>query len=58
MAAGAVCGQEMASPRPADRPLEILLYDWWPVRAQARLYDRLAVTQVSVRRVDAAEKAP
>jgi hypothetical protein len=40
------------------RPLEIFLYDWWPVRAQARLHDRLAVMQVSVRRVDAAEKAP
>ena len=39
------------------RPLEIFLYDWWPVLAQARLYDRLAVMQVSVRRVDPAESA-
>jgi hypothetical protein len=31
------------------RPLEIFLYDWWPVRAQARLYDRLAAMQVSLR---------
>jgi hypothetical protein len=23
------------------RPLEIFLYDWWPIRAEARLYDRL-----------------
>jgi hypothetical protein len=31
------------------RPLEIFLYDWWPIRAQARLYDRLARMQVSVK---------
>ena len=31
------------------RPLEIFLYDWWPVRAQARLYDRLAAMAVSLR---------
>ena len=24
------------------RPLEIFLYDWWPIRAEARLFDRLA----------------
>jgi hypothetical protein len=24
------------------RPFEILLYDWWPIRAEARLYDRLS----------------
>ena len=24
------------------RPLEIFLYDWWPVRAEARLFERLA----------------
>lgn len=30
------------------RPLEIFLYDWWPLRAQARLYDRLGRMQVSV----------
>jgi hypothetical protein len=30
------------------RPLEIFLYDWWPLRAQARLYDRLATMQVSL----------
>ena len=23
------------------RPLEIFLYDWWPVRAEARLFERL-----------------
>ena len=31
------------------RPLEILLYDWWPILAEARLYDRLAVMAVEVR---------
>ncbi len=24
------------------RPLEIFLYDWWPIRDEARLFDRLA----------------
>jgi len=31
------------------RPLEVFLYDWWPIRAEARLYDRLAVMPVRVR---------
>jgi hypothetical protein len=30
------------------RPLEILLYDWWPIRAEARLFDRLAVMPVRI----------
>lgn len=30
------------------RPLEIFLYDWWPIRAQARLLDRLGVMNVTV----------
>ena len=28
------------------RPLEILLYDWWPIRAEAQLYDRLSAMPV------------
>ena len=24
------------------RPLEVFLYDWWPIRAESRLFDRLA----------------
>jgi hypothetical protein len=28
------------------RPLEIFLYDWWPIRAEAQLYDRLAAMPV------------
>ena len=30
------------------RPLEIFLYDWWPIRAQARLFDRLAEMPVTI----------
>ena len=30
------------------RPLEIFLYDWWPLRAEARLQDRLAEMDVRV----------
>jgi hypothetical protein len=36
------------------RPLEIFLYDWWPIRAEIRLYDRLATMPVRVVRGDAA----
>ena len=39
------------------RPLEIFLYDWWPVRAQARLYDRLAAMKVSLRGAPAERQA-
>jgi hypothetical protein len=28
------------------RPLEVFLYDWWPIVAEARLYDRLAAMPV------------
>ncbi len=31
------------------RPLEILLYDWWPIRAQAQLYERLSAILVRLR---------
>jgi hypothetical protein len=31
------------------RPLEVFLYDWWPIRAEARLFDRLAVMPVRIR---------
>jgi hypothetical protein len=30
------------------RPLEVFLYDWWPVRAEARLYDRLSAMTVRI----------
>jgi hypothetical protein len=30
------------------RPLEIFLYDWWPIRAEAKLYDRLSTMDVTV----------
>ena len=28
------------------RPLEIFLYDWWPIRAEAKLHDRLSESDV------------
>lgn len=30
------------------RPLEVFLYDWWPIRAEARLFDRLSEMPVQV----------
>jgi hypothetical protein len=30
------------------RPIEIFLYDWWPIRAEARLFDRLGSMDVQV----------
>ena len=30
------------------KPIEIFLYDWWPIRADARLADRLAVMPVRI----------
>lgn len=37
------------------RPLEIFLYDWWPIRSEARLQDRLGNMDVSL--VDASPQA-
>ena len=31
------------------RPLETFLYDWWPIRAEARLYDRLGSMAVTIK---------
>jgi hypothetical protein len=33
------------------RPIEIFLYDWWPIRAEARLFDRL--NRMEVRTISA-----
>ena len=30
------------------RPLETFLYDWWPIRAEARLFDKLSAMPVHV----------
>ena len=30
------------------RPMEIFFYDWWPIRAEARLFDRLSAMPVSI----------
>ena len=35
------------------RPIEIFLYEWWPIRAEARLYDRLSSTPVRIEPVAA-----
>lgn len=31
------------------RPMEVFLYAWWPIRAEARLYDRLAAMDIRVK---------
>lgn len=36
------------------RPLEIFLYDWWPIREEARLSDRMAAMPVRIRYLNAA----
>ncbi|HSD41765.1 MAG TPA: hypothetical protein VLD36_07850 [Burkholderiales bacterium] len=35
------------------RPMEIFLYDWWPILGEARLFDRLSAMRVQVVRADA-----
>ena len=30
------------------RPIEVFLYDWWPIRAEARLFDRLSRMPVTI----------
>jgi len=30
------------------RPMEIFLYDWWPIRAEGRLFGRLAAMPVRI----------
>ena len=30
------------------RPMEIFLYDWWPIRTEAKLYDRLSEMPVRI----------
>jgi hypothetical protein len=30
------------------RPLEVFLYDWWPIRADAQLFDRLSAAPVRI----------
>jgi hypothetical protein len=37
-------------------PMGIFLYDWWPIRAEAKLLDRLAEMDVQV--LDAGGPAP
>jgi hypothetical protein len=37
------------------RPLEIFLYDWWPIRAEAKLFDRLGQMNVQIVKAKPAE---
>ena len=37
------------------RPLEVFLYDWWPIRADARLFDRLSTMPVRIEYNDTAD---
>lgn len=30
------------------RPLEIFLYDWWPIRAEVKLFDRLSIMPLRI----------
>lgn len=34
------------------RPMEIFLYDWWPIARQRNVYRRLAEAEVSVKAID------
>lgn len=36
------------------RPLQVFLYDWWPIRADVRLYDRLSAMPVRIEYAQAA----
>jgi hypothetical protein len=39
------------------RPLEVFLYDWWPVREEARLQDRLSAMAVRIHYTGTDEKS-
>jgi len=40
------------------RPLEIFLYDWWPIRAEAALFDRLSAMPVHVAGTQSSDSKP
>jgi hypothetical protein len=42
------------------RPLEVFLYDWWPIRAEARLFDRLSRMPVRIdyKEISSSEPGP
>lgn len=39
------------------RPIEVFLYDWWPIRAEARLFARLSVMPVRIEYMGQASEA-
>lgn len=38
------------------RPLEVFLYNWWPIRAEARLFERLSAMPVRIEYEDKASR--
>lgn len=40
------------------RPMEVFLYDWWPILAEARRYDRLATMPVRMQYAAVAARPP
>ena len=40
------------------RPLEVFLYDWWPIRAQARQFERLAAMPVELEHAQRPRETP
>jgi len=31
------------------RPIEIFLYDWWPIRDERKLFERLSAAPIEIR---------
>jgi hypothetical protein len=40
------------------RPLEIFLYDWWPIARSRQLYKRLAAASVTLMQDAVTDRAP
>jgi hypothetical protein len=38
------------------RPIEVFLYDWWPIRAEVRLFERLSVMPVAIAYAETASR--
>ncbi len=53
LAAAIELGDFLATLMNMWRPLEVFLYDWWPIRNEARLSDRLAAMPVRIRYMSA-----
>jgi hypothetical protein len=42
------------TPASSPRPLEVFLYDWWPIRAEGRLLQRLSTMPVRIEYIETA----